>query len=271
MIRCDVHLHTAFSSDSEAPMESMIQKGIDLGLETLCFTDHFDPCYPENPEGLDFLLDFENYKRTLFALKEKYRSKITVLYGIELGAQPQIQRELAYFYEQYGQEYDFIILSTHLINGEDPYDGNYFKHMGVKRGLQVYFETILSNLRVFPHYQTVGHLDYACRFLPKDSAPFSYEEFQEILDEILREIISQNRGLEINTSGFRYGLVHPNPHPSILKRYRELGGEIVTIGSDAHQPEHMAWDFCKLPDFLKECGFNRYAVFQEKQPVFYDL
>ena len=81
MLRFDTHLHTSFSSDSDTTMEQMILRGIELGMETLCFTEHFDPDYPDNPEGLDFLLDFDAYYETFLTLKEKYRSQIELLHG----------------------------------------------------------------------------------------------------------------------------------------------------------------------------------------------
>ena len=235
MIYTDTHLHTSFSSDSDTPMELMIKKGIELGMKTLCFTEHYDPCYPDTPDKLDFLLDFENYKKTLFTLKEKYASQIEILYGLELGVQP------------------------------------YFKELGATRGLMTYFETVLSNLKAFPHYQSVGHLDYVCRYLPESSQTFFYDHFSDILDEILIEIIERNRALEVNTAGLKYGLDWPNPDISILRRYRELGGELITIGSDAHKPEHMAWEFDKVPDILHRAGFRHYVVFKEKKPVVYDI
>ena len=271
MIYTDTHLHSSFSSDSDTPMELMIKQGIRLGMKTLCFTEHYDPCYPDTPDGLDFLLDFENYKKTLFTLKEKYASQIEILYGLELGVQPHLGRTLANFYKKYGNDFDFIINSCHIVNGMDPYYGTYFKEMGATRGLMNYFETILSNLKVFPHYQSVGHLDYVCRYLPESSQTFFYDHFADVLDEILIEIIERNRALEVNTAGLKYGLDWPNPDISILRRYRELGGELITIGSDAHQPEHMAWEFEKIPDILHRAGFRHYVVFKGKKPVVYDI
>ena len=195
MIYTDTHLHSSFSSDSDTPMELMIKQGIRLGMKTLCFTEHYDPCYPDTPDGLDFLLDFENYKKTLFTLKEKYASQIEILYGLELGVQPHLGQTLANFYKKYGNDFDFTLNSCHIVNGMDPYYGTYFKEMGATRGLMNYFETILANLKVFPHYQSVGHLDYVCRYLPESSQTFFYDHFTDVLDEILIEIIERNRAL----------------------------------------------------------------------------
>ena len=147
MIYTDTHLHSSFSSDSDTPMELMIKQGIRLGMKTLCFTEHYDPCYPDTPDGLDFLLDFENYKKTLFTLKEKYASQIEILYGLELGVQPHLGQTLANFYKKYGNDFDFIINSCHIVNGMDPY--------------------------------------YVCRYLPESSQTFFYDHFTDVLDEIL--------------------------------------------------------------------------------------
>lgn len=122
MIYTDTHLHSSFSSDSDTPMELMIKQGIRLGMKTLCFTEHYDPCYPDTPDGLDFLLDFENYKKTLFTLKEKYASQIEILYGLELGVQPHLGQTLANFYKKYGN--DFVLSSIPAYRKwNDPYYG----------------------------------------------------------------------------------------------------------------------------------------------------
>lgn len=271
MILHDTHLHSSFSSDSDTPMEDMVREGIRLGMDTLCFTEHFDPCFPDTPDGLDFQLDFPGYRETLFSLKEKYQGEIEILYGLELGVQPHIKKATDQFYEEYGEEFDFIINSCHIVDGMDPYYGDYFKKHGTRGGLKLYFESILENLTVFPHYQTVGHLDYACRYLPADAEAFAYADYADILDAILLKIIEEGKALEVNAAGLKYGLAWPNPHIDILKRYRALGGELITIGSDGHKPEHMAWDFGRLPGILAQAGFSHYVVFRDKTPSFYEI
>lgn len=87
------------------------------------------------------------------------------------------------------------------------------------------------------------------------------KDSMEIIEEILKTLISNGKGIEINTAGFKYGLGHPNPHEKVLKLYHELGGEIITIGSDAHECKHLAYDFEKVPEILKNCGFRYYSEF----------
>lgn len=268
MLISDTHLHSAFSSDSEASMENMIRQGIHLGLKTLCFTEHFDLDYPENEEGLDFLLDFDAYHSSFLTLKDKYSSRIELLHGIEVGVQPHLKKELASFYEKYGSRYDFILNSCHIVNGEDPYEPAFFENYSPKTGLRLYFKHILRNVQVFPHFQSAAHLDYICRYFPAPRPAFCYEEYAEILDEILLFLIQNGKALEVNTAGLKHGLAWPNPHLDILKRYRALGGELITVGSDAHKPEDMAYAFDRLGDILTEAGFSYYALFREKKPEF---
>ena len=116
-------------------------------------------------------------------------------------------------------------------------------------------------------FDVYGHIDYVVRYGPNKNQFYSYKKFSDIIDEILKKIISTGHGIEINTAGFKYRLGHPNPTEDIIKRYHELGGEIITIGSDGHKPEHLAYDFNKIPALLNSCGFDYYTVFEGRKPV----
>lgn len=266
MIKSDYHLHTSFSSDSTASMESMVQHGIALGLQTLCFTEHHDIDYPENPEGFDFLLDLPSYRQKLFEIKEKYENQIEINYGIELGLMPTTLDACTDFARR--DSFDFIIGSTHIVNQMDPYDSIYFETYPSKSGLTKYLEDILTNVSAFHDYCVYGHLDYAARYIKDKNFQFHYQDYGDLIDEILKKIISDGKGIEVNTAGLKYGMSDPNPHHEILSRYLELGGEIITIGSDGHCPEHMAYDFAVLPDFLKSLGFRYYTIFRHQKPEF---
>ena len=87
----------------------------------------------------------------------------------------------------------------------------------------------------------------------------------------MRYLIANGKGIEINTAGWKYGLPFAHPHQDVLKRYKELGGEIITVGSDAHRPEHVGYDFYKVGDLLKECGFKYYTEFKARKPIFRQL
>ena len=97
---------------------------------------------------------------------------------------------------------------------------------------------------------------------------YSYGRFADEIDEILRYLIEHGKGLEVNTAGLKYGLPFAHPHPDVLKRYKKLGGEIITVGADAHKPEHVGYDFNIVDNILEACGFKYYAEFIKRAPVF---
>lgn len=260
----DCHMHTSFSGDSETPPEEMIKKAIDLGLPHICITDHEDHEYVY--DGVEFTFDTKEYFRILQGLREKYKSKISIGIGVEIGLEPQ----WGTYYDDYvkSQSFDFVIGSVHLIAGEDPYDRTIFKD---KRDEDVYRQTFIETLKdiqVTHEFDVLGHMDYVVRYGGFREKDYSYKKFADEIDEILKFLIHHGKGLELNTAGFKYGLSFAHPLPEILKRYRELGGEIITIGADAHKPEHIAYDFSKVKEILTNCGFKYYTEFLERKPVF---
>jgi histidinol-phosphatase (PHP family) len=276
MILADYHVHSEFSSDSQAPMEQVIERALELGLSRLCFTDHMDYDYPPVSRH-DFMFDPEAYVKKLASLREQYHKKIEILTGIELGLQPHLLERLNSLINKY--PFDFIIGSSHVVDHYDPYFPEYWEDKTKEQGITRYFESIIENCKVFHAFHVYGHIDYIIRYVPKKyidpsgkSMPdYSYLDFSDLLDEVLKTILSYGRGIEVNSAGLKYGLPYPHPKAEILKRYRELGGELITIGSDAHKPEHLCYDFSLLPEYLKSLGFRYYAVFKQGQPTYEKL
>ena len=260
----DYHMHSDFSGDSQAPMEQMIQRGIDLGLTTMCFTEHMDKNVIN--EGTNFEVDTKSYQEGFLPLKEKYRGQIELLFGIELGIEPRYQK----FLEQYVQTYsfDFIIGSSHIVDGIDPYYPAYYEGRTEEEAYRRYFESVLENLTAFSDIDVYGHLDYIVRYGPNKNRYFSYEGYRDLIDPILKTLVEKGIGLEINSGGYRHGLGLPNPCPEIIKAYRQMGGEIVTVGSDAHAPEFIASHFDDVKELLLACGFSCYTIFRERRPEF---
>lgn len=264
----DTHMHCKFSGDSDAEPEDMIQAAMAVGLDGVCFTDHLDYDFPGEAPDL-FLLEPDTYDDAMRALGEKYEHHFPVLHGIELGLQPHLSDKL--YALTHARSYDFIIGSSHVIDGQDPYNKTFFVGREEDAAYQRYFESILENLAVFSDFDVYGHIDYVVRYGPNTNQFYSYETYADVLDAILKKLIEMGKGIEINTGGFKYGLGHPNPCEDILKRYRELGGEILTIGADAHVPEHVGYDFQKVPAILRAAGFTHYTVFKNRKPQFFPL
>lgn len=264
----DTHMHTHFSVDSEAEPLEMIQSSIRAGVDGICFTEHLD--LEDKDYTLDtYPLDIPAYFKEMQTFQTQFSGTFPIYIGVEIGLQTYLKDTLPEIIKQH--PFDFVIGSSHWVNGEDPYYPEYFYGKVEDEAYLEYFESILENLAVFDCFDVYGHLDYIVRYGPNKNQYYTYEKFADVLDEILRVLIQKGKGIEINTGGFKYGLGHPNPTEAVLKRYRELGGEIITIGADAHKPEHVAFDFRKVPQILKDAGFDYYTVFSGRKPVFYKL
>ncbi len=268
MITADYHVHTSFSSDSDAPMESMIEKAISLGFTRICITDHMDYDFPIT-NNLPFLFDPEAYVHKISALKKQYRDQIKLCMGIECGMRPYLAERYNNLLHQYN--FDFVIASSHLVGDIDMYYPENWEGISEEEGYRIYFETILDIINSFDNFDVYGHLDYIIRYGPSKGANYNYELYRDLFDEILKKIISMGKGIEVNTAGYKYGLGRPNPSPEILKQYKELGGTILTIGSDGHKPEHLAYDFNEARKLLLSLGFTQYTVFENRKPIYLDL
>lgn len=266
-MRADVHMHTAFSHDSQAKPEEMIEGAIQKQMKKICLTDHFDK--DDMEWGEECIFPVEEYFKTLQPLKEAYRDKIDVGIGVELGLRPYLGK---YYRELTASHpFDFIIGSVHCIQGEDPAKGVLFQG---KTDMEVYkqaMEANLASVRACEEFDVLGHLDYVVRYGREKEGSYRLEPLMEIIDEILRLLVGRRQGLEVNTAGLKYGLSFPHPHKRILQRYRELGGEIITMGSDAHSPEHIGYRFTQGVEYLKACGFKYYTEFSSRIPVFKQL
>lgn len=270
-ITADYHLHTSFSGDSDTPMEEMIIKGIEKGLTQMCFTEHHDFDYPiwgEFPAGI-FELNPDSYLYDFLKYKEKYADKIKLCFGVELGMQPHLSRRNAAFAKAH--DYDFIIASSHLCNGKDPAFPTFYEGKTQEEGYREYFESILENLKTYSNFDVYGHLDYVVRYGPGKDEGYSYEKYRDVIDAILDKLISNGKGIEINTNGLAKGLRDANPCSAIIRRYKELGGEIITVGSDAHTPESIAAYFDKAADVLTACGFCYYSTFEKRSVTFHKI
>lgn len=262
----DYHFHTNFSGDSDTPVRAQLEQAINLGMKSLCVTDHHDY---DVDSVIDFTLDVERYMETMSALKEEYKNRIDLRIGIELGLQTHLKD---YFNELLSsQPFDFVIGSTHFINRKDPAYPEFFKERDEREAYLQYFQVTLDNVKNLDTYDAAGHMDYIVRYGPNKAEFYSYEAYRDVLDDILRTIIEHGKGIECNTAGFRKGLGQPNPCIQILRRYKELGGEILTIGSDAHIPEDLGADFQTARELLLDCGFFYYTEFSGRRPEFKPL
>ncbi|PAB57878.1 histidinol-phosphatase HisJ family protein [Anaeromicrobium sediminis] len=262
----DHHVHTDFSADSTTPPEEIIHKAKSLNLSGVMFTDHVDYDYPD--ENINFGIDYSLYMKKLEDLRKEHQN-MKILMGVEIGYQPHIHHKLNELLNNY--PFDFVIASLHTCDGNDFYRGDFFKGRTKEESYRKYFEGLLHLVKNYDNYDVLGHFDFIIRYVPYEEKKINYEDFKDIIDEILMEVIKKNKGIEVNTSGIRYNLEEVHPSREILKRYLELGGEIVTIGSDAHYSEDLCRDFDYAINLLKELGYKRITLFEKRKPNFIDI
>ncbi len=281
MIKYDIHMHSSFSTDSNEPMENMILSAIDKGLLGICFTEHMDYNFPEgfvsqeeldNSDGLPvFTFDTYKYFKKLDEMRQKYSDRIQILTGVEIGLKNDAIEKNSELSQN--PNFDFIIGSTHLVDNIDIYNKCYWESYGEENGLKSYFEAYYNNLNDAKDikFDTLGHLDYAVRYSPSGYNFYSYERFKDIIDAILEYIIKNNIALEINTSGYRRDNFMPNPHYDIILRYKQMGGEMITFGADAHDISRVAANFDDAMKLAIKAGFEKYCIFHKHKVKFLDF
>lgn len=278
MITYDSHIHTSFSTDSDTPMEDMVKQGIKNGLQGMTFTDHMDFNFPlkylkdtSSSAMPPFLCSLPDYHACIRELKKKYQNDIEIYYGVEMGLKSDAKAENHSLSRT--DWLDYTIGSIHLVDNIDPYYPEYWDSFEEKKGLARYFETTLQNLVELgdTHIDTLGHLDYIVRYSPSGYRLYSYPMFADVIDEILCILIERGISLEINTSGYKNGGIMPNPGEEIVRRYKELGGELISFGSDAHTTELLSARFNDAEKIARNAGFEYYATFIQHKPTFHSF
>lgn len=265
MIVTDVHMHTHFSHDSEHTPEQMAEGAIEKGLKIICFTDHFDKDIVD--WGEEDIFDPEKYFEKMTKVRKEYAGRLDIRIGVELGLQPYLSDYYREFVKKY--PFDFIIGSVHSIDRSDVASRKIFKGKTDEEVYRRVFTEMAENVRAFDDFDVFGHIDYVVRYGKEREKEYSYRKFADEIDTVLKLLIEKGKGIELNTAGLKYGLPFAHPHMDILRRYRELGGELITVGADGHRPEHIAYDFSKAEEILRECGFRYYAEFKERKPTFH--
>ena len=259
----DFHTHTSLSFDSESSPQDMLSAAIAKGLHEICFTDHFD--YHEYPDGEHFIFTVEDYRKVYDALSS---DKILIRRGIEAGLTLWNKERLNDFLNSY--PFDYVIGSIHYANGCDPYFKKYWENCTVKEAFESYLLRTLECVKIHDNFDALGHLTYVCKSPNSPThEPLLYKDFSDIIDEILRVIISKDKALEVNTSGY-LAVGEPLPNEDIIKRFKELGGEKIIIGSDAHTPERVGQYQTEVLELIK--GYFPYVCsFEKRKPIYHKL
>lgn len=265
MIPFDLHTHCTLSFDGKSSAEDMVKRAVELGIKHYALTDHID--LGEFPDkDFDLEATVAGAKEQIPALQKKYAESTELLYGVELG-QAVHDRELT---EKLLAEndYDFVIGSTHFIRGhEDFYFLNY-TDTDVPELMRLYFEELLETAE-WGRFDIMGHITYPLRYITGEHGiNVDLSEYGSIIDEILRTLIRNGKGIEINTSGLRQKYGRMFPDADTVRRYRELGGEILTVGSDAHCTDDLGKGIAEGIKLAKDIGFDKIAYYKRREVHF---
>ena len=264
----DLHIHTKFSPDSEARAESYVDTAMLCGADRIGFSEHYDLDYVKYGFEIQ-LTDLSACHKSILALRDLYRGKIEILEGVEFGYSPLAEAD--YLAACKAFPFDYVINSVHVPEGEtDCWFGEYFSGKPKKERYERYLETVSKSLDARFDFQILGHLGYVARNAPYDDPRLSCADFSDLLDEILKKTIARGVALEVNSNVRTAGSPFI-PYRDILKRYRELGGERVSLGSDAHQVRRLFDGFDLMREELLALGFRRTCYFRQKQIIFEEL
>ena len=276
----DYHVHSEFSDDSVYPLEDICRDAIDLGFDEICFTDHVD--YGVKPDIGDAWppariedgkpvvnVDYPRYYPAVARVRDRFAPRLAVRCGLELGVQTHTAPRFEELLDAWQDQLDFAILSIHQVRDLEFWTGDYQRGRTQCEYNDEYYEEMLSVVERFSRYSVLGHLDLIKRYDPEGVYPF--ENNRDVIAAILERAISDGKGIEVNTSSFRYGLSDLQPCTEILELYRDLGGRVLTIGSDSHKPEHLGAHIMEVRERLAALGYSEFCTFEHGEPRFHPM
>lgn len=259
----DYHMHTIVSFDGQGTPEQMKEAAERAGLKEICFTDHVD--YDRTKEQQTMVFDLDHYNEAYDHLTS---DRVKIRRGMEYGLTPwnrdRIRRDVQM------RNFDFVLGSVHFVDDLDVYYEDFWNGRGVEEAYLRYLQEVLTCVRLHEDYDVLAHLTYICKArMNPTHAPIYFDDFHDLNDEILKELVRKGKGLEMNTSGVdRCGDFLPPE--GFFRRFKELGGEIVTVGSDAHTPDRVGQYCDRACGILKEI-FGYVCTFEQRKPVFHKL
>lgn len=273
----DYHVHSEYSDDSTYPLEQVIRDAIGMGMDEICITDHVDYGIKKDWDAGEEIayrgsqplanVDYPRYMAALRDMQSRYGDRIRIRVGLEFGIQTHTIPQFRALLTRY--PLDFVILSIHQVENQEFWTQEFQRGRTQQEYNERYYEELLDVVQQYQGYSVLGHLDLITRYDEQGVYPF--ERVRPLVEAILRRVIADGKGIEVNTSSHRYGLTDTTPSVAILQLYRELGGTILTIGSDSHAPAHLGTYIGEARALLRDLGFRQFCTFERMQPVFYPL
>lgn len=261
----DYHMHSQYSIDCQVPVRERCIEAIELGLAEICITDHFDLMKGDDGAGY---YQPEGFFADVQRAREEFAGRVTLRAGIEIGEWHLFSAESDALTT--GWPYDFVIGSLHWVGDEMILDTPYFERQAARDAYAAYYAELLEMVR-HGGFDVIGHLDVPKRAGFNVYGGYDSVDYEEAIRAVLRAAIEGGIGIEINTGTARRDVGVPSPPLDVVRWYRELGGEIITAGSDSHRPGHMAYRFNDAHAMLTAAGFTHITCFEQRQPFMVPL
>lgn len=258
----DFHVHTDNSCDGHDSVMVITEQAAAKGLRALAVTDHAE-CQRYYQDGFHLAIRY-SYFETLKA-RAAFRGQLAVMTGIELG-QPLHNLQAAEDALS-ANGYDFVIASLHCIRGEKDFWQIDYGSVDVPTLLHGYFDEVYE-MACWGRFDALGHLTYPLRYIVgREKIKVDISEYAQQIDRILLRLVHDKKALELNTQGYRTEYGRPTPDLEILRRFHALGGQYVTVGSDAHYAADIGANVAEGLDLLKQAGFDCVTVYDRREPI----
>ena len=257
----DSHVHSSFSGDCKYTMEDMVKSALNKKLKVITFTEHID--YEYGDTGVNIVYTPSDYFKEINRLKNKYNKQIEILSGTEIGMQPHLSEKYSVFLQD--KPFDFILLSVHTINKQALNKESYYINKNSKDIIEDYYINLLEIIKRFDNFDVIAHMDLIKKYSNNFYEHSQSDEYLEIVIEILKKIIYMGKGLEINTSSVNHCVNNFYPSKNILQLYKQFGGDIITIGSDAHNPKDICNHYREAISILRDLDFKYISVYKNRR------
>jgi histidinol-phosphatase (PHP family) len=268
----DTHVHTRnFSKDSLLDIEDLLLHSKNDSTLQFCITEHYDYGYYKPESALK--VDLSDYSHWFMNRKNNFELSTGHPFPILLGIEYGYLKHLSSFYNCVSEliHFDSVVCSVHCIDGLDPYLERKIYNRGKEYVYRTYLETISEMIRTCEGFDIVGHFDYISRYAPYPDKILRYSDFPNQFDEIFSLCISKGKSLEFNTKSSALNSREMGNlvlfDADILKRYHELGGRNITLGSDAHSEDSLFCLFAESSLLFKQVGFDSLTYYKKRKPI----
>ena len=266
-IICDTHVHSSNSFDGESTVREICEAAVEKGISSVTITDHMEA--PEIRLGDksvygNAIKSIERSVADVEALRDEYEGRVKLLKGMELGEPMHDPKLTQKAYEI--ADFDFILASVHNLFEEEDFYYLEYNERNVKPLLTRYFDELLDTAKN-ADFDSLAHLTYPFRYIVErtDIRPDT-AEYADVIDEIFLTLARRNKSLEINTSGLFKPINSTLPDLDLIRRFRELGGSMITVGSDAHNCKDLGAGLEEGIKLARMCGFKSFTVYENRQP-----